>query len=127
MNTLSNNSPSHCSFVQYQQLLKDMDNLYHKYEKLQNFYYAMYIESFKNSSWYVHSIKFIKLYNDFKSVCRLLKQIKNLIEACNHKSNLKVSMLGSAEIKMLINYSDIKKFLDKNNLYPIIETNYCID
>lgn len=107
----------------FEQILENVSGLYHKYEQLQNLYYSMYIESFVDSSFHKNALNFIKLYNDFKGVCRLLTKIKNLV---GH--NLKiVPMLGSEEIKVLVNYNDIKIFLDRNNLYPIIDSNYCID
>jgi hypothetical protein len=107
----------------FEQILENVDDLYHKYEQLQNFYYSMYIESFVDSSFHKNALNFIKLYNDFKGVCRLLTKIKNLIS-----HNLKIApMLGSEEIKVLVNFNDIKIFLDRNNLYPIIDSNYFID
>lgn len=102
-------------------ITKNVDNLYHKYEQLQNLYYSMYIESFKDSSFDKNALNFIRLYNDFKGVCRLLTRIKNLVD------NNSGSMLGLEEIKVLVGYNDIKKFLDKNNLYSIIDSNYLID
>jgi hypothetical protein len=78
----------------------------------------MYIESFVDSSFHKNALNFIKLYNDFKGVCRLLTKIKNLVGLKN------APMLGSEEIKVLVNYNDIKIFLDRNNLYPIIDSNY---
>ena len=106
----------------FEQILENVDDLYHKYEQLQNLYYSMYIESFVDSSFHKNALNFIKLYNDFKCVCRLLTKIKNLVS-----HNLKAPLLGSEEIKVLVNFNDIKIFLDRNNLYPIIDSNYCID
>lgn len=102
----------------FEQILENVSGLYHKYEQLQNLYYSMYIESFVDSSFHKNALNFIKLYNDFKGVCRLLTKIKNLVGLKN------APMLGSEEIKVLVNYNDIKIFLDRNNLYPIIDSNY---
>ena len=104
-----------------------MDKLYHKYKQLQNLYYSMYIETFSDSSFDDTAHTFIKLYNDFKGVCRLLTRIKNLFEY-HHRvkvnSNLQESMLGSEELKTLLHFKDMKKFMDENNLYPIIDSNF---
>lgn len=144
----------------FEQILENVGDLYHKYEQLQNFYYSMYIKSFVDSSFHKNALK---LYNDFKGVCRLLTKIKNLVGhnlklMCrlssttnttkkdlwsqikqlsgwtNSKAEIddgdfkyNVPMLGSEEIKVLVNYNDIKIFLDRNNLYPIIDSNYYID
>ena len=51
--------------------------------------------------------------DDFKAYERL----KLLSQENLHK-------MGSEEMKVLINCEDIKNFLDKNNLYVIIESNY---
>jgi hypothetical protein len=106
-----------------EKIIENVEFLYHKYEQLQNLYYSMYIESFMDSSFDKNALNFIKLYNNFKGVCRLLTKIKNLVS-----HNLKSApMLGSEEIKVLVNFNDIKIFLDRNNLYPIIDSNYFID
>ncbi|ADO00471.1 hypothetical protein WIV_gp127 [Wiseana iridescent virus] len=107
------------NFIEENELESKLDMLYHKYEQLQLLYYSMYIESFSNLDLSDRSITYIHLYNNFKCVCRLLNQIKNLVN-----TNQKTPMLGVNEIKLLIGYSDIKNFLDKNDLYPIIESNY---
>jgi hypothetical protein len=89
-----------------------LDKLIHKYENLQELYYSMYVESFSDTY-------FIKLYNDFKCVCRLLTTVKNLIE-----KNYSVCMLGLYDIKFLSRYKDIKHFMDANDLYSIIDSNH---
>ena len=113
--------------------LVELYDLNHKYERLQNLYYSMYIESFSDSSFDKNACTFIRLYNNFKGVCRLLVRIKNLIILeknlkvnLNLQVNEKVQMLGTEEIKVLLTYRDIKRFLDKNNLYSIIDSNYDI-
>lgn len=108
------------NFIEESEVESKLNTLYHKYERLQLLYYSMYIESFSNLDLSDKSITYINLYNNFKCVCRLLHQIKNLVV----NSNQKTPMLGVNEIKLLIRYSDIKNFLDKNNLYPIIDSNY---
>ena len=46
----------------FEQILENVDDLYHKYEHFQNFYYSMYIESFVDSSFHKNALNFIKLY-----------------------------------------------------------------
>jgi hypothetical protein len=96
-----------------------LDKLIHKYENLQELYYSMYVESFSVTSFFYEASNFIKLYNDFKCVCRLLTTVKNLIE-----KNYSVCMLGLYDIKFLSRYKDIKHFMDANDLYSIIDSNH---
>jgi hypothetical protein len=65
---------------------------------------------------------YLKLYTEFKSVCKLLNKIKTLLEEkpCNS-----VHLLGSEEINVLLNYKDIKTFFDDNpEIYSFIDSNY---
>ena len=99
--------------------ISTLDKLIHKYENLQELYYSMYIESFSDTSFFYDSSNFIKLYNNFKCVCRLLTTVKNLLG-----QNFTVCMLGLHDIKLLSSYKDIKHFMDTNDLYSIIDSNH---
>lgn len=105
------------------ELILKVNKLNHKYEKLQNLYYSIYIESFSDLEFLGQNApNYLKLYNNFKEICRLLNRIKNLIQ--NYGLKCHTPMLGVSEIKLLLSYADIKNFLDKFNLYPIIDSNY---
>jgi len=93
-----------------------IENLYLKYHNFQNFYYTLYIESFDNQSLRPFALRFIKLSDNFKEVCRLLDVIKKLVN--NRVRN--IQKLGINEIKVLLKYKDIKQLMDKNNLYSLI-------
>jgi hypothetical protein len=100
-------------------LVDKLDKLYHKYNKLQNLYYSVYIDSFNDYAFDEVAWQFIKLSNSFKGICRLLIQVKNLI------LNQTSQKLGYEDLKVLLSYKDVKKFMDQNNhLYPIIDSNY---
>ncbi|CCV01686.1 hypothetical protein IIV22_009R [Invertebrate iridescent virus 22] len=106
-------------------LIQKVDKLNHKYEKLQNLYYAVYIESFTELEFLgLNASNYLKLYNNFKEVCRLLNRIKNLIQNYGLIKRHATPMLGVSEIKLLLAYPDIKNFLDKFDLYPIVDSNY---
>jgi hypothetical protein len=98
--------------------LEKLDFLHHKYKALEDLYYSLYIDSFSDVSLAANNFKFLKLYNNFKEVCRLLTIVKQLIE------NVQISMLGLREIKVLTNYKDIQNFLDNNDLYPLVYSNH---
>ncbi len=114
---------------------KDLYEMYQKYHILENFYYDLYIESYKSSSLFKkQKFDFFKLYISFKTLCRLLVRTKNLI-ALNQpqiqnffpnedNDNDNCCLLGSEEMNFLLSYKDIKSFLDKNNFYSLIECNY---
>lgn len=103
--------------------------LYQKYKNLENFYYNMYIESYKSLLFKEQKHDFFKLYTSFKTLCRLLIRIKNLIglnqplEDEEEYSN-SCCLLGSQEMNLILSYQDIKIYLDNNNLYSLIECNY---
>lgn len=125
-NDILNNTFSNSKNTHYESLKKKLDVLYHKYEYLQNLYYNMYIESFSGSIFHKNAVTFITLYKHFKNICRLLAKIELLIlkKYSNTYLNHNVTMFGVEEIKLLIHHKDIKKFLDINNLYSIIDSNY---
>jgi len=122
-------------------LTKKLDEFIHKYTDLQNFYYDLYIETFSDKWLQSSSCKFIQLYNYFKEVCRIINKIKNLvnyhqytvilsdnIQWLNNTFNCKTKepfvMLGSNELKVISTFKDIHSFLDKNNLYKLIDSNF---
>jgi hypothetical protein len=132
-------------------ILEELDKLYGRYEYLQNLYYDMYIDVYispiyanPGSGWdklppsqrgFTPSLagsakgtndavpnEYIKLYVDFKCVCRLLDKIKTLLQNPSDKHNV---LLGFEEINILLSYKDIKKFFDKHDiLYAIIDSNH---
>jgi hypothetical protein len=67
--------------------------------------------------------KFLKLSNHFKEICRLLNKVKNLLKP---RSNLTFSRvkLGNQELKTLLSLKDVKRFVDRHNLYEVIYSNY---
>jgi hypothetical protein len=64
---------------------------------------------------------FLKLYNNFKEVCRLLEIVKQL---CEPEGDTISVMLGLGEIKVLTNFKDIRALLDTNDLYPLVYSNH---
>ena len=118
-------------------LESEFKSLYQKYKTLENFYYNMYIESYKILLFKEQKYDFFKLYTSFKTLCRLLIRIKNLI-ALNQplgdeeEYGNTYCLLGSQEMNLILSYQDIKMYLDNNNLYSLIECNYdsfkeCVD
>jgi hypothetical protein len=166
-------------------ILLELDKLYGRYKYLQNLYYEMYTEAYISpicptpesgwgnlspSNWVSLECcgskslrkrdgdgwRYIKLYIDFKCVCRLLNKIKTLLEytlsrrASLHPDRgvkdpsmmMRVAhpngegypesttnvLLGFEEINTLLSYKDIKTFFDNNDiLYSIIDSNYDLD
>jgi hypothetical protein len=105
--------------------------LYQKYKNLENFYYNMYIESYKTLIFKEQKYDFFRLYISFKSLCRLLIRIKNLIKEPFETSDtfdeeyvISDCLLGSEEMNLLLSYKDIKMYLDSNNLHSLIECNH---
>lgn len=72
--------------------------------------------------------RYIKLYIDFKCVCRLLNKIKTLlVQRARYPQSESTTnvLLGFEEINTLLSYKDIKTFFDNNDiLYSIIDSNY---
>lgn len=129
-----------------------LDILYHKYKGLEELYYSLYIDSFfssiqelleedisTNQGWsqsvehcepkgIIHPYplerrcNFLKLHNNFKEVCRLLAIVKQLCEP--EEGDTISAMLGLGEIKVLINFKDIRALLDTNDLYPLVYSNH---
>jgi hypothetical protein len=129
-----------------EKLITQTDTLIKKYQALQEFYYSLYIaemsgelslsESNNDAEMCIAvyknyrvkrairtTNKFLKLSNHFKEVCRLLNRVKNLLKP---RSNLTFSRvkLGNQELNILLNLKDIKRFVDRHNLYKVIDSNY---
>jgi len=98
-------------------IISEIEHLKSKYKNLQDLYYDMYLMSFTDTDdtmYYEH----ICLYRKFKEVCRLLNQVKSLVDKTSQQR------LGIYEIKVLLEHPDIKKIINKYKLYPTIESNY---
>ena len=126
-----------------EKLITQTDTLIKKYQALQEFYYSLYIAEMngelslsksnkKSITVYKNYMvkrsirttnKFLKLSNHFKEICRLLNKVKNLLKP---RSNLTFSRvkLGNQELKTLLSLKDVKRFVDRHNLYEVIYSNY---
>lgn len=116
----------------------NLDQLYFKYHNFQFWYNYLYIESFSNFMIQKKGLNYLKLCKEFKGVCQLLLKIKNLIyynyqhliisefkdDSYFNFEKENVVMLGSEELNVLNDFEDIKLFLEHNELYSIIDSNY---
>ncbi|ABF82153.1 hypothetical protein MIV123L [Invertebrate iridescent virus 3] len=118
-------------------VLLQVEKLWLKYHELQTLYYSAYVESFHFRYFHIEALRYLKLYNNFKTVCRLLERVKRLLSLKYATFTPEMggggcgggcgggdvpSTLGSEELKVLVNYKDIKKFLDTNNLWSVVES-----
>lgn len=98
-------------------IILKVNSLHSKYKNLQNLYYDMYLLSFTDTDDIMYK-KHLYLYRKFKETSRLLNQLKSLLNKTSQQK------FGASEIKVLLEYSDIKKIIDQYRLYPIIENSH---
>lgn len=119
------NDDNSCTMVQHEYFMRQVHakllSLQRKYTQLERLHYSLYIESFSDISLCENSYMYIKKYHIFKTLCRLLDNIKNIMDKT---TTIPKVLLGIHDINQLIKYEDIKVFMDTYNLYPLIYSNY---
>jgi hypothetical protein len=97
---------------------KDYQDLFSRYRNLEVKHYSAYINSFSNPGPQRYAVEDLKLAKDYKSICRLLERVKNIVEGSAGP------LLGSAELNTMLAFADIETFIQKYNLAPLIDSNH---